>query len=154
LVLPGGPRDVRPADGVDEPAARRRPAGGQRHPAGRPAAGAARGQPLPGRAVRPGPGGAGPADQGGRPAADRATDDHPAAPDDRLDGGAGTVSMPAGGIGSAASQPRVVSADVSGSSPLDPYVSIILPCYNEQDHVVAEVERICEAMDSSGYDYE
>ena len=36
----------------------------------------------------------------------------------------------------------------------DPYVSIILPCYNEQDHVVAEVERICEAMDASGYDYE
>ena len=64
------------------------------------------------------------------------------------------MSMPAGGIGSTASQPRVVSAPVSGSSPLDPYVSIVLPCYNEQDHVVAEVERICEAMDASGYDYE
>ena len=64
------------------------------------------------------------------------------------------MSMPAGGIGSTASQPRVVSAHVSGSSPLDPYVSIVLPCYNEQDHVVAEVERICEAMDASGYDYE
>jgi len=47
-----------------------------------------------------------------------------------------------------------VSADVSGSSPLDLYVSIVLPCYNEQDHVVAEVERICEAMDASGYTYE
>jgi len=33
-------------------------------------------------------------------------------------------------------------------------VSIVLPCYNEQDHVVAEVERICEAMDASGYGYE
>jgi len=64
------------------------------------------------------------------------------------------VSMPAGGIGSAPSQPQVVSADVSGSFPLDPYVSIVLPCYNEQDHVVAEVERICEAMDASGYAYE
>ena len=62
--------------------------------------------------------------------------------------------MPAGGIGSAPSQPQVVSADVSGSFPLDPYVSIVLPCYNEQDHVVAEVERICEAMDASGYAYE
>jgi polyisoprenyl-phosphate glycosyltransferase len=64
------------------------------------------------------------------------------------------VSMPAGGIGSTPSQPQVVSADVSGSFPLDPYVSIVLPCYNEQDHVVAEVERICEAMDASGYAYE
>ena len=64
------------------------------------------------------------------------------------------MSTPAGGIGSASSQPRVVSADVSGSSLLDPYVSIILPCYNEQDHVVAEVERICAAMDTSGYGYE
>ena len=38
--------------------------------------------------------------------------------------------------------------------PPGPYVSIVLPCYNEQDHVVAEVERICEAMDASGYGYE
>ena len=53
------------------------------------------------------------------------------------------MSVSAGGIGSTASQPRVVSAPVSGSSPQDPYVSIVLPCYNEQDHVVAEVERIC-----------
>ena len=36
----------------------------------------------------------------------------------------------------------------------DPYVSIILPCYNEQGHVIAEVERIAAAMDASGYDYE
>ncbi|MBB2742623.1 UNVERIFIED_ORG: glycosyltransferase involved in cell wall biosynthesis [Microbispora rosea subsp. rosea] len=35
-----------------------------------------------------------------------------------------------------------------------PYVTIVLPCYNEQDHVVAEVERICAAMDASGYTYE
>ncbi len=64
------------------------------------------------------------------------------------------MSEPADGIGSTASRPRVVSADVSGSYSLDPYVSIVLPCYNEQDHVVAEVERICEAMDASGYGYE
>ncbi len=35
-----------------------------------------------------------------------------------------------------------------------PYVTIVLPCYNEQDHVVDEVERICKAMDNSGYTYE
>jgi polyisoprenyl-phosphate glycosyltransferase len=37
---------------------------------------------------------------------------------------------------------------------LDPYVTIILPCYNEQDHVTTEVARICAAMDASGYAYE
>jgi glycosyltransferase involved in cell wall biosynthesis len=35
-----------------------------------------------------------------------------------------------------------------------PYVSIVLPCYNEEGHVVDEVERICHAMDESGYRYE
>jgi glycosyltransferase involved in cell wall biosynthesis len=48
----------------------------------------------------------------------------------------------------------VTSAPVSVPSPQAPYVSIILPCYNEQDHVTAEVERICAAMDDSEYDYE
>jgi polyisoprenyl-phosphate glycosyltransferase len=33
-------------------------------------------------------------------------------------------------------------------------VSIILPCYNEQDHVASEVERITAAMDASGLEYE
>ena len=35
-----------------------------------------------------------------------------------------------------------------------PYVTIILPCYNEEGHVVAEIERITAAMDASGYTYE
>ncbi len=48
----------------------------------------------------------------------------------------------------------VISATVSVPSPQVPYVSIILPCYNEQEHVVLEVARICETMDASGYDYE
>jgi glycosyltransferase involved in cell wall biosynthesis len=33
-------------------------------------------------------------------------------------------------------------------------VTVVLPCYNEQDHVIAEVERICAALDGSGLDYE
>ncbi|MBO3745091.1 glycosyltransferase family 2 protein [Streptosporangiaceae bacterium NEAU-GS5] len=37
---------------------------------------------------------------------------------------------------------------------VDPYVTIVLPCYNEQDHVIDEVERICTAMDDSGFSYE
>jgi len=36
----------------------------------------------------------------------------------------------------------------------DPYVTIVLPCHNEQGHVVTEVTRICAAMDASEYDYE
>jgi polyisoprenyl-phosphate glycosyltransferase len=43
---------------------------------------------------------------------------------------------------------------VNSGNETAPYVSIVLPCYNEQGHVVAEVERICAAMDASGYDYE
>jgi glycosyltransferase involved in cell wall biosynthesis len=35
-----------------------------------------------------------------------------------------------------------------------PYVSIILPCHNEEGHVTTEVARICGAMDASGYSYE
>ena len=59
-----------------------------------------------------------------------------------------------GGMDAVTPRSLVVSASVSDTSPRDPYVSIILPCYNEQDHVVAEVERICAAMDASGYSYE
>jgi glycosyltransferase involved in cell wall biosynthesis len=33
-------------------------------------------------------------------------------------------------------------------------VTIILPCYNEQDHVLEEIERICRAMDGSSLSYE
>jgi polyisoprenyl-phosphate glycosyltransferase len=48
----------------------------------------------------------------------------------------------------------VASKPVDAASQTVPYVSIILPCYNEQDHVVAEIERISAAMDASGYSYE
>ncbi|HSP37555.1 MAG TPA: glycosyltransferase family 2 protein [Frankiaceae bacterium] len=40
------------------------------------------------------------------------------------------------------------------TAPGAPYVTIVLPCYNEQDHVLLELERIAEAMDASGYTYE
>ena len=35
-----------------------------------------------------------------------------------------------------------------------PHASIVLPCFNEQEHVLTEVERICGAMDKSGIAYE
>src|SRR5262245_1612265 len=33
-------------------------------------------------------------------------------------------------------------------------VTVVLPCFNEQDHVVAELERITAAMDGSAFSYE
>lgn len=33
-------------------------------------------------------------------------------------------------------------------------VTIVLPCFNEQDHVIAEIDRITAAMDASPYAYE
>ncbi len=38
--------------------------------------------------------------------------------------------------------------------PAGPYVTVVLPCYNEQDHVLAEIARITAALDASGYTYE
>ncbi|UOY01231.1 glycosyltransferase family 2 protein [Blastococcus sp. PRF04-17] len=48
----------------------------------------------------------------------------------------------------------VTSAPTSaaGQNSLD--VTVVLPCYNEQDHVLQEIERITVAMDASGYSYE
>jgi glycosyltransferase involved in cell wall biosynthesis len=35
-----------------------------------------------------------------------------------------------------------------------PHVTIVLPCYNEDAHVLMEIKRICAAMDGAGYKYE
>lgn len=54
-----------------------------------------------------------------------------------------------------ASTHRVYSgppAEHRGPNTLD--VTIVLPCYNEQDHVLAELERIAAAMDPSPFSYE
>ena len=57
-------------------------------------------------------------------------------------------------IGDGTSEMAVDSVFMSDPSQQSLYVSIVLPCYNEQGHVVAEIERITEAMDASGYSYE
>ena len=36
-------------------------------------------------------------------------------------------------------------------TPGKPHVTIVLPCYNEREHVIAEVERITVSMDASEY---
>ncbi len=73
--------------------------------------------------------------------------------------------MTAGSETSGATSPVTTFATPQGSlAPLGktpmgdpngrPTVSIVLPCYNEEGHVVAEVERITASMDASGYNYE
>jgi glycosyltransferase involved in cell wall biosynthesis len=39
-------------------------------------------------------------------------------------------------------------------SPVVPVASVVLPCFNEGDHVLAELERITAALDASGLPYE
>jgi polyisoprenyl-phosphate glycosyltransferase len=50
--------------------------------------------------------------------------------------------------------PEAALPPVQAQPATDPYVTIVLPCHNEEGHVVAEVTRICAAMDASCYDYE
>src|SRR3954454_17480866 len=40
------------------------------------------------------------------------------------------------------------------ATPDAPDVTIVLPCYNEQDHVLLELERVAAAMDASEFTYE
>ncbi|GAB3455540.1 hypothetical protein GCM10027570_36230 [Streptomonospora sediminis] len=47
-----------------------------------------------------------------------------------------------------------MSANHDGEPEPAPYVTIVLPCFNEQDHVIKEVERVCAAMDASDHSYE
>jgi glycosyltransferase involved in cell wall biosynthesis len=41
-----------------------------------------------------------------------------------------------------------------GPTGRDPVVSVVLPCYNERDNVLAELRRITAALDASGLTYE
>ena len=56
--------------------------------------------------------------------------------------------------GERAGWPGELAGETRGGHTAQPHVSIVLPCFNEQDHVVLEVERICRAMDASGDAYE
>src|SRR5471030_2860175 len=46
------------------------------------------------------------------------------------------------------------ATDAAAEAPGSLQVTIVLPCFNEQDHVLDEVERISAAMDASAYTYE
>jgi polyisoprenyl-phosphate glycosyltransferase len=60
----------------------------------------------------------------------------------------------AAGTGVAAPAHRSVTSDTvpHGENSLD--VTVVLPCYNEEAHVMQEIERITAAMDASAYSYE
>jgi glycosyltransferase involved in cell wall biosynthesis len=47
--------------------------------------------------------------------------------------------------------PVAAAPDGDGEAP---HVTIVLPCYNEDAHVLMEIKRICAAMDGAGYTYE
>ena len=49
-------------------------------------------------------------------------------------------------------QSETLAARRGGPNTLD--VTVVLPCYNEQDHVLEEIERISKAMDATGFSYE
>ena len=50
-------------------------------------------------------------------------------------------------------EPETRSALLEDGSPR-PYVTIVLPCYNEGAHVLQEIDRITEAMNASEFTYE
>jgi glycosyltransferase involved in cell wall biosynthesis len=49
-------------------------------------------------------------------------------------------------------QSETLAARPGGPNTLD--VTIVLPCYNEQEHVMEEIDRISKAMDASAFSYE
>ena len=50
-------------------------------------------------------------------------------------------------------RPQADLQQVEGAKPR-PYVTIVLPCYNEGEHVLREIDRITAAMDASEFTYE
>ena len=76
-----------------------------------------------------------------------ATDQRPA----QATAGAGAAVSPA-----PATVPPRPAAEAEGQADgaQAPYVTVVLPCHNEEGHVVAEVARICEALDASEFGYE
>src|SRR6478672_6683817 len=54
----------------------------------------------------------------------------------------------------AAYLPSTAATPASAHEADKPYVTIVLPCYNEGEHVLQEIERITVAMNSSEFTYE
>ncbi|HWE91079.1 MAG TPA: glycosyltransferase family 2 protein [Pseudonocardiaceae bacterium] len=56
--------------------------------------------------------------------------------------------------GSALSQLAGLGPQLDESGEPRPHVTIVLPCYNEEQHVLREIQRISAAMDTTGWSYE
>jgi glycosyltransferase involved in cell wall biosynthesis len=71
---------------------------------------------------------------------------------------AGSATAPVGRTGSKVGNPPPLTRHhTEGSVPGEnerPRVTVVLPCYNESAHVLAELERISAALDASPYTYE
>jgi glycosyltransferase involved in cell wall biosynthesis len=68
-----------------------------------------------------------------------------------------TSAHPHGAAPPAPTAPYPHASTQAGLGPTGPNsldVTIVLPCYNEQDHVLLELERISKAMEVSGFTYE
>ena len=64
-----------------------------------------------------------------------------------MQGGTGSIPPARSDTG-----PRRSAPEVDSAAPVD--VTVVLPAYNEVGHIVAEVERICVALEASGRSYE
>ncbi|WP_228555296.1 glycosyltransferase family 2 protein [Catenulispora pinisilvae] len=67
-----------------------------------------------------------------------------------LDGSDGSI----GSNGSNGSDPIAAAMDADSADGVVPHVSVVLPCYNEEAHVLLEIQRICAALDATDYPYE
>jgi polyisoprenyl-phosphate glycosyltransferase len=63
-----------------------------------------------------------------------------------------TLAEPFEPIGVPARHHQTPNGQRDGSQSLD--VTIVLPCFNEQDHVLTEVDRICRTMAGTRFSYE
>lgn len=75
-------------------------------------------------------------------------------------GGPGTATTPDDGttprtpVPTRTGHPAYPIEDAPGGSAPDPYVTIVLPCYNEGAHVLKEIDRITATMQASELTYE
>ncbi|MEZ0113494.1 hypothetical protein ABH920_007527, partial [Catenulispora sp. EB89] len=48
-------------------------------------------------------------------------------------------------------EPAAAVAGTESEGGVAPHVSVVLPCYNEEAHVLLEIQRICAALDATEY---
>jgi len=71
-----------------------------------------------------------------------------------LAGRAADPRHPPGDVQAGPARPSSYQMEGGETGSPDPFVTVVLPCYNEEAHVLAEIERITAALDASEFDYE